>query len=121
MTEATLGQTICKPGWTATIRPDLSAMKRAQIAAGVNLRNEDRNPNDYELDHRLPLELGGSPADPGNLSLEFADDPTPGQPFHNRKDDAETPAKHRVCSGEPLRQAQMEFVKRWLAPYPGYT
>src|SRR5713226_8498906 len=67
VTQATIKQTICVSGWTATIRPPssyTSALKVQQIAAE---KLPDTNPADYEEDHRVPLELGGAPRDPFNL------------------------------------------------------
>jgi hypothetical protein len=50
VTDATVGQTICVPGWTASIRPKLPTR------AG------------YQHDHVIPLELGGAPTDGANLA-----------------------------------------------------
>src|SRR5215475_8309458 len=73
VTQETTGSTICHPGWTRTIRPPVSYtdnLKRQQLAL-----YGDRHPDDpnwtlagTEEDHRLPLELGGAPRDPLNLS-----------------------------------------------------
>lgn len=72
----------------------------------------------YELDHRMPLELGGAPgsADPSlswenaNLSLESPNSPNP-------KDNDETSLKDAVCRGSlTLYQARVELVSKWLKP-----
>ena len=59
----------------------------------------------------MPLELGGSPADPFNLSPEV-------HPGAYAKDAAENAAKAEVCARADLRTVQAAFVARWLAPYP---
>jgi hypothetical protein len=113
VTPDTIRQTICVSGWTATIRPPASytsALKQQQIA---DEHLSDTNPADYEEDHRMPLELGGAPRDPMNLSPEA-------HPGSFNKDSAENVAKAKVCAGADLRQVQTEFIAAWLAPYPGY-
>ncbi len=114
VTQATIGETICVPGWTATIRPPssyTSALKIKQIAAeGL----ADTNPSDYEEDHRMPLELGGAPSDPLNLSPES-------HSGSYLKDADEDSFKFGICRGTwTLTQAQTMFVARWLGPYPEY-
>lgn len=112
VTEATISSTICVPGWTSRVRPPTSytePLKISQIAAeGLT------GPiSAYEEDHRVPLELGGSPSDPENLSPEA-------HPVSYTKDSGENSARAQVCAGADLRTVQAEFVARWLAPYPGY-
>lgn len=112
VTEATIGSTICVRGWTATVRPPTSytePLKVSQIAT----EGLPGPVSAYEEDHRVPLELGGSPADPLNLSPEA-------HPASYAKDSAENVAKAEVCAGADLRTVQAAFIARWLAPYPGY-
>jgi hypothetical protein len=112
VTEATIRATICVSGWTARVRPPTSytePLKLSQMAA----EGLTGSASAYEEDHRVPLELGGSPADPLNLSPEA-------HPGSYSKDAAENAAKARVCGGADLRTVQGAFVTRWLAPYPGY-
>jgi hypothetical protein len=66
---------------------------------------------DYEEDHFISLELGGSPKDPKNLW------PEP-HPSYNEKDKVENYLNSKVCSGElSLAQAQQEIVKNWYSLY----
>jgi hypothetical protein len=123
VTQATIRTTICKVGWTATVRPPRSytdALKRQQLAA-LHAQHPSWTTANTEEDHRMPLELGGSPRDPHNLSPEFADEPLASSPVHNRKDDAENTAKAAVCAGrQTLDQAQFYFVAEWLMAWPDY-
>jgi hypothetical protein len=67
----------------------------------------------YEVDHYVSLELGGS-NDIANLWPEAAS-PKPG--FHE-KDRVENYLHDQVCSGAiSLRQAQTEIATNWLAAY----
>jgi hypothetical protein len=112
VTETTIRSTICVSGWTARVRPPTSytePLKLGQMAA----ERLTGPASAYEEDHRVPLELGGSPADPQNLSPEA-------HPGSYTKDAAENTARAQVCGGADLRTVQGEFVARWLAPYPGY-
>jgi hypothetical protein len=71
----------------------------------------------YELDHLIPLELGGN-NDPANLFPEAAS-PQPG--FHE-KDLVENYLNHEVCAGEmPLSFAQEQIASDWLTVYDTLT
>ena len=100
VTQARIETTICRPGWTATIRPPAgytNALKATQIAAWGYA---DRKPGSYEEDHLISLELGGAPRSQRNLWP---------QPWvQARADDRLENTWHRmVCSGAlTLRQAQ---------------
>lgn len=67
VTQDNIQRTICRAGYTASVRPPASytnRLKRQQLAA---LGWSDQNPRDYEEDHFIPLEIGGNPTDPKNL------------------------------------------------------
>jgi hypothetical protein len=66
VTQATIGSTICRRGWTRTIRPPVEytdALKVKQMRA----YGETGSVSDYQEDHLISLELGGHPTDPRNL------------------------------------------------------
>ena len=66
VTQATIAATICKHGWTRTIRPPTAytdALKRTQLRA-YGLAGPLSG---YQEDHLISLELGGHPTDPRNL------------------------------------------------------
>lgn len=108
VTQGNIHSTICKLGWTATIRPSESyteALKRTQLRlygdyAGSKLSN-------YEEDHLIPLELGGSPTPARNLWPEA-------HPTSYTKDGVETTLNHAVCSGRvKLAPAQRAIASNW--------
>src|SRR5664280_72069 len=107
VTQATIGSTICRSGYTATIRPPASytdALKRQQIAA---YGYTDTSPRSYEEDHLISLELGGASSDQRNLW------PEPG-PSPNPKDKVENELHRRVCAGSmPLAEAQQRIATDW--------
>jgi hypothetical protein len=65
VTQATIGSTICRPGWTGTVRPPESVTEPEKLAsmAAYGVRGAAA----YEYDHDVPLELGGAVNDPRNL------------------------------------------------------
>lgn len=108
VTQDTIGETICKSGWTATVRPPTSytnRLKREQIAAYGYV---DTNPRDYEEDHDVAIEIGGSPTDPRNLW------PEPGA-TQNLKDRVEGAAHSAVCDHRmSLAEAQHDIATDWV-------
>ena len=111
VTQATIASTICVRGWTHTVRPP------EEYTYGVKRRllREAGHPGPartFELDHLIPLELGGAPADARNLWLEprgEVDGFTADQ-----KDRLERVLNQAVCDGRmTLRAAQAALVKDW--------
>ncbi len=99
VTPATLRNTVCRKGWTATVRPPTTYtndLKRRQMQA----RGLRGPPSAYQEDHLISLELGGNPTDPRNLW------PEP-YPRASEVDRIENQLNARLCSGElTLDQAQ---------------
>jgi len=91
VTQATIADTICKRGWTRTIRPPTTytdMLKRRQLR-----EYELPGPlSRYQEDHLISLELGGHPTDPRNLW------PEP-YPRAARVDTIENELNSEVCSG----------------------
>lgn len=119
VTQETIGQTICAPGWTQKIRPSTSVtttLKKKQIDefyGGGKLA-------DFTEDHLIPLEIGGAPRDPLNLwpePLTSAD----GWKAHD-KDALENQLRRMVCLHQvPLATAQEAFANDWQAAYRQYV
>ena len=99
VTQANIRSTICRNGWTSTIRPPTSytnALKRKQMRQ----YGETGSMSDYQEDHLISLELGGDPNDPRNLW------PEP-YPRASQVDQIENELNAEVCSGRmTLAQAQ---------------
>jgi hypothetical protein len=92
VTEATIVATICRRGWTRTIRPPVSYtndLKREGLRR-YRLRGP---PSRYQEDHLISLELGGHPTDPRNLW------PEP-YPRAAKVDQTENELNAEVCSGK---------------------
>jgi hypothetical protein len=116
VTQDNVGTTICDPGYATRIRKTIPSgyteeVKRTDI---LEYGYVDRNPMDYELDHLIPLELGGHPTDRHNLWPQ----PWPEHPRPNRKDVLEGRLRALVCSGDlQLHDAQREIALDWVASY----
>jgi hypothetical protein len=124
VTQATIGNTICVSGWTATIRPPSSyttALKRTQIVA---YGYTDTNLAAYEEDHLISLEIGGAPKDPANLWPEPYTVSLPdGTPVGARvKDQLENKLKSLVCSRSiTLATAQRLIATDWISAWRTYV
>ena len=106
VTQATIYSTICLRGYTATVRPPSSVTTRFKYDVSwpeYGVPSYDHG----ELDHLIPLELGGSSA-AANLWPEIG-------PLPNPKDSVENALNHAVCSGRvSLRAAQRAIAADWL-------
>jgi hypothetical protein len=91
VTQETIRATICRHGWTATVRPPTSytsALKVQQMAE----YGEAGSPGSYQEDHLISLELGGDPTDTRNLW------PEP-YPRASEVDQIENELNAQVCAG----------------------
>jgi hypothetical protein len=105
-----INETICKSGWTHTIRPPeyiTEDEKRLSMAA----YGDQLAISNYEYDHFVPLELGGATNDPRNLWPEPGASPNP-------KDAVEDYLNREVCDHKmTLAHAQSEIVANWVVIY----
>ena len=95
VTQATIGKTICQAGYTALVRPSTgytNGVKRRLLEeANIPVQSADR----YELDHHIPLALGGNPCSLENLVLQ----PWDGEDGARKKDRLERKLQLLVCAG----------------------
>jgi len=101
VTQANIRTTICRSGWTKTIRPPVeytNDLKRKQMRA-YRLHGDV---SAYQEDHLISLEVGGDPTDPRNLW------PEP-YPRAAEVDQIENELNAKICGGAlTLEQAQDE-------------
>ena len=102
---------VCRSGFASAVRHVTEATKDAVYRAyGVRRHFNGR---DGEIDHLVPLELGGSNVR-ANLFPEAA---TP-RPGAHEKDRLENRLHAEVCSGQlRLRRAQRLIARDWVAAY----
>ena len=107
--------TICVKGYTQTVR-NVSVTTKKAVYAEYGLKYPQPS-GAYEVDHLIPLELGGA-NDISNLFPEAAS-PTPG--FHE-KDLVENYLHQKACDGEvPLAYAQHVIATNWLEVWNALT
>jgi hypothetical protein len=100
---------ICHTGYSATVRNVPESVKETVYAAyGITSHQRGQ----YEMDHLVPLEGGGSNS-VANLFPEAAS-PTPG--FH-QKDQLENAMRADACNNGGLRSLQREMARDWLKLY----
>jgi hypothetical protein len=110
VTAANIHQTICVSGYTRKVRPPASYTDKLKIQQLAAYGYADRKPADYEEDHLIPLELGGSPRDPRNLWPE----PRYGAYPASVKDGVENRLHTEVCAGSlTLAEAQRRIAADW--------
>jgi hypothetical protein len=99
VTQETIAETICKGGWTRTVRPPTEYTNELKVEQ-MKVYRRTGAPSDYQEDHLISLELGGDPTDARNLWPEPIERAV-------QVDDVENDLNRRVCSGElTLREAQ---------------
>ena len=104
VTHSTIRTTICEHGYTAKVRPPrkfIDAIKR-RLVNGLPGSSQD-----YELDHLIPLGLGGHPTSANNLWLQA-------WPEAASKDRDELRLHREVCAGRmTLEQPQHDMLATW--------
>ncbi len=109
LADATKDQ-ICVPGYSSQTR-NVPQSEKDQVYAEYGIQTHKAG--QYEVDHLISLELGGS-NDIANLWPEPAE-PRPG--FHE-KDKVENYLHQQVCSGAmTLQEAQYQIAHNWMGVY----
>ncbi|KAA8887350.1 hypothetical protein F3087_19725 [Nocardia colli] len=116
VTQSNLANTVCKSGYTKSIRP-AESITDAEKKANAQSYGYTGDPRQAEYDHLISLELGGDPNDPQNLWVE---PPSPGHKtkdgVNNPKDQVENSLHSLICAGKvPLAQAQSAIATDWTA------
>jgi hypothetical protein len=103
----TINETICRKGYTKSVRPATvytNGVKRKLMREeGIDF---DAHAREYELDHVVPLTLGGHPRNIHNLRLQLWD----GADGAKVKDKLEVRLAHEVCAGMLSLAAAQECI-----------
>ncbi|MER7844042.1 hypothetical protein ABTZ03_08830 [Kitasatospora sp. NPDC096077] len=114
VTQDTIDDTICVPGYSTSIRPSTSYTNRLKVQQIAQYGYADTDTADYEEDHFIPLSLGGHPTDPKNLWPEprYAADPS--GLTSTDKDTVEYKLYRAVCNRQVnLVPAQQAIATNW--------
>ena len=108
ITPANVLTTICRTGYAASVQ--LSASSAASLKRQLMVAYHLTGPaDDYELDHLVPLEVGGAPFAATNLWPQ--PNTHPATSVANVKDPVEDYVHHAVCTGAmTLTQGQEVFL-----------
>ena len=103
--------TICRSGYSTSVR-DVPESEKSQVYAEYGITH--RTTGQYEIDHLISLELGGSNAI-GNLWPELNDHP---HGYLNSKDILENRLHALLCTGKvSLRSVQTLIARNWVSAY----
>ena len=121
VTQANIATTVCKSGWTATIRPTVTytnKLKDTQLKTTYLSYTKiwGTSASAYEEDHLISLQLGGNPSDPKNLWPQpYADNGA------RKKDVVETALKRLVCAGTLKLADAQKAILDWPTAYKKYV
>jgi hypothetical protein len=111
VTPDTLHETIGRHGWTASIRPPASYTGPLKVQKMIEYGCTG-SPDEYELDHLVPLCCGGHPFDERNLWPQ----PRAGLLGASVKDITEVAARRAILNGVfSLSAIQMGFMHDWVS------
>lgn len=103
---------LCTPGYTQTVR-NVSTATKKQVCTAYGVTAEHCNGKEYEIDHLISLELGGS-----NDAKNLWPQPYQPKPGAREKDRLENWLHKQVCDGTmSLTDAQKEIANDWYAEY----
>lgn len=114
ITPDNMATTVCRSGWTATVRPPVAytdAIKKKSVPPGHTAQ-------EFELDHLMSIEDGGDPKDERNLWMQTYNDVYGARV----KDVLETKLKRMVCAHQlTLDQARAALSPNWLIGFQKYV
>jgi hypothetical protein len=118
ITQANIQQTICAPGYTKRVRASTvytnGVKRKLMLESGI----DESHMAEYELDHIIPLAIGGHPRKLTNLQLQLWD----GENGAKRKDRIEVKLQCLVCTEQvSLGDAQREIAENWQGAYHKYA
>lgn len=117
ITQANIQDTICHKRFTKTIRPAVTYTNGVKFKLMHDAGIPEADADKYELDHIVPLILGGHPRKLANLMLQ----PYEGVLGARQKDRLEIKLQNMVCDGEiDLPTAQREIGSDWVSTYEKY-
>lgn len=117
ITQANIDTTICRPGYARSARPPYAItgpLKRRLMQS----QHPAEPMGDYELDHLIPISLGGAPLEMGDLWLQ----PRRGRANAGDKNVLAYVLWHLVCEHQvSLETAQREISRDWTKAYQTFA
>lgn len=117
VSQANIKESICKQThytWSEAHQPPVSFLQEVFDQQSKAYGLTDTNFKHYQMDHLIPLSLGGHPTDPKNLWPQLLLTKWSAR----RKDYLEEEIHIKVCNGElALGEAQELFRSNWIEAY----
>ncbi len=117
VTQGNIDTTVCRPGYSRSVRRPYAVtgpLKRQMMAE----QRPGEPMADYELDHLIPISLGGAPLDARNLWLQ----PRRGQANAGDKNELAYVLWRLVCDRRvTLATAQRSISQDWIKAYATYA
>lgn len=121
VTQETLKESVCKQthfSWTEGHMPPRSFLETAEKEQLKLYGYADENLRHYQMDHLIPLSLGGHPTDLRNIWPQLLISRWSAR----RKDYLEEIMHTKVCKGElSLKDAQEQIRTNWIDAYSRYV
>jgi len=106
---------VCTTGYASSVR-HVTYEQYQEVYAEYGIPYPEPS-GTYELDHLIPLELGGD-----NANANLWPQPASPAPGYHQKDELENTMHDLVCSGRlDLAEAQHEIASNWYAAYLRYV
>jgi len=106
---------VCTSGWASSHR-NVTYEQYVEVYGEYGIRYPEPS-GTYELDHLIPLELGGD-----NANANLWPEPAYPEPGFHQKDDLENTLHNLVCAGAlSLGVAQHDIASNWYAAYARYV
>jgi hypothetical protein len=106
---------VCTPGYTKTVR-DVPQSVKNQVYRAYGITSH--KPGEYEIDHLVSLELGGSNSIRNLWPESYVTEPLNA----HVKDTLENVLHELVCSGKlSLKEAQKAIATNWIQAYRQYV
>ncbi|WP_443479020.1 hypothetical protein ACLIMP_26055 (plasmid) [Novosphingobium aerophilum] len=117
VTQENIDRTICRPGYARSARPAYSITGPYKRRL-MDQQYPGQSMADYELDHLIPISIGGAPFNERDLWLQ----PRKGRANAKDKNDLAYVLWRLVCRHEvPLATAQKAISENWIAAYQTYA
>lgn len=117
ITQANIGETICRPGYARSVRPAYAVTEPLKRRL-MDQQHPGAAMADYELDHLIPISIGGAPLDMRDLWLQ----PRLGQANAGDKNVLAYVLWRLVCEHRvPLETAQRAISRDWTKAYETYA
>lgn len=94
---------MCTPGYSATVRPPVAYTNKIKTRLAAKMKV---NPKDYELDHLVPISIGGDPRSLNNLWMQS-------WPDARKKDVLEADLHRSVCAGRSSLGYAQKRMMAW--------